>query len=537
MLKEIICEKFAQTKISFHSGLNVIAGDDNASNSIGKSSSLLVVEFAFGGNTYARQNDILENVGHHSIAFCHTFGDEEFYFRRNTATPSTISVCNEKYEVVEEKPIEWLYDFFLKNYRISHKSLSFREFVGLFSRIYGKENLNENKPIDIRSGESGSNSITRILKIFDEYAKLEEQKRIKESANNDFKVFKSAQGLNLVNSTLNKKDRSECEKDIQSLDCSIANLTAQLSGMAINLDSQKLEAITIQKQQQQLLDSLLARQKQKLKRLQRSLITSKESCTVDTSKIAAFFPNIDIAKVDSINEFHGRITSILKTKIVQEIKDVQKLIEQYNKEIDTVTKEISSIVNCKNPISLSVDNLIRLRQQREKLVKIISDTDLYNQYSGNKKIAEESLKTMVLQAVTTIQQKLNNELESLSEVVSPHKNPPQFSLRESAYTFFIPNDTGAGSKYKSTILTDLGFMNLTDLPFVIHDTILFKNVEDDTMENILVEYTSYKNKQVFIAFDHINSYSKKAQNLLRENTVLDIIPGGKELFGKSWNKK
>ena len=73
MLKEIKCEQFAQKTIYLHNGLNVISGDENASNSIGKSSALLVIDFAFGGFTYARQDDILTNVGHHDIFFCHVF--------------------------------------------------------------------------------------------------------------------------------------------------------------------------------------------------------------------------------------------------------------------------------------------------------------------------------------------------------------------------------------------------------------------------------------------------------------------------------
>lgn len=73
-------------------------------------------------------------------------------------------------------------------------------------------------------------------------------------------------------------------------------------------------------------------------------------------------------------------------------------------------------------------------------------------------------------------------------------------------------------------------MNLTDLPFVIHDTILFKNIEDDTMENIIVKYASLESKQVFIAFDHIASFSEEAIKILREHTILSITPGGRELL-------
>ena len=59
MLKEIYCDKFKKKLIEFHDGLNIILGDDIASNSIGKSTMLLAIDFAFGGDTYAKQDNII----------------------------------------------------------------------------------------------------------------------------------------------------------------------------------------------------------------------------------------------------------------------------------------------------------------------------------------------------------------------------------------------------------------------------------------------------------------------------------------------
>lgn len=50
-----------------------------------------------------------------------------------------------------------------------------------------------------------------------------------------------------------------------------------------------------------------------------------------------------------------------------------------------------------------------------------------------------------------------------------------------------------------------------------------------------MSYASFKSKQVFIAFDHINSFSKRTVDILKKCTVLNIAPGGMELYGKSWN--
>ena len=44
MLKEIYSSVIKQKTIKFHKGLNVVLGDNNASNSIGKSTMLLIID-------------------------------------------------------------------------------------------------------------------------------------------------------------------------------------------------------------------------------------------------------------------------------------------------------------------------------------------------------------------------------------------------------------------------------------------------------------------------------------------------------------
>lgn len=66
MLREIRCEKFRTGVVTFHPGLNVVLGDENATNSIGKSTLLMLVDFVFGGSTLLEWNqDVVAELGHH----------------------------------------------------------------------------------------------------------------------------------------------------------------------------------------------------------------------------------------------------------------------------------------------------------------------------------------------------------------------------------------------------------------------------------------------------------------------------------------
>jgi hypothetical protein len=95
MLKEIYCDKFKKKIIKFHNGLNVVLGDEIASNSIGKSTMLLAIDFAFGGSTYAKQENIIRNVGHHTLKFTFVFNNKKYYFSRSTNSENNVIVCNE----------------------------------------------------------------------------------------------------------------------------------------------------------------------------------------------------------------------------------------------------------------------------------------------------------------------------------------------------------------------------------------------------------------------------------------------------------
>ncbi|XKW97888.1 hypothetical protein R8G64_05205 [Tenacibaculum maritimum] len=52
MLKEINCKHFIKNPLIFSNGLNTILGDNYSTNSIGKSTLLMIIDFVFGGGSY-----------------------------------------------------------------------------------------------------------------------------------------------------------------------------------------------------------------------------------------------------------------------------------------------------------------------------------------------------------------------------------------------------------------------------------------------------------------------------------------------------
>lgn len=90
MLKEIGCDQFIENgkvrgPIVFNKGLNVVLGGHSGTNSIGKSTSLMIIDFVFGGDDYVKKDhDVQKNVGQHVINFVFEFDGKDYYFSRST---------------------------------------------------------------------------------------------------------------------------------------------------------------------------------------------------------------------------------------------------------------------------------------------------------------------------------------------------------------------------------------------------------------------------------------------------------------------
>ena len=175
MLVEIKCDEFksngtVRPAIQFSKGLNVVLGDSEASNSIGKSSFLLIVDFVFGGNSYVTKAlDVQKKVGRHTICFAFKFDDGVHFFSRDTVEYMRVYKCDEKYNKTAEVTLDEFHDFLKEHYHLGPASLTFRNAVSRYSRIYQKENLNEKQPLESSSKEPQRDSIRALLKLFGKF--------------------------------------------------------------------------------------------------------------------------------------------------------------------------------------------------------------------------------------------------------------------------------------------------------------------------------------------------------------------------------
>ena len=537
MLNEIICDKFKEKKIVFHEGVNVVLGDELGSNSIGKSTFLMIIDYVYGGKDYVmKSTDIQRNVGAHTIKFSFVFKGDKYYFSRDTNDTEYVNKCNDKYEVIDKITIEQYTNQLKLLYEFEDKDISFRDVVGRYIRVYGKDNLNEKHPLDVVRNEKAIQAVNALLKLYDLYVAISELEDLAKRKGDELKTFKNAQKYNII-SKIGARQRKDNDKRIIELEKEKEKITEELNNSILEINSEKTAVILGLKREISDYNKKIRSQKAKLIPLQENISGSRIISKDDLTMLKKFFPEIEIKRLEEIQNFHKEISDVLKEEIKEEISSIQnviQLLESNKAKVEQKIKEISEMSNLSQVILFKFAEL-------QKKIEILSNQNKYYDelqvLDKEKKDADSRKKKMRMQQLSQLQNSINIKMQQLNnEIYHDTKRPPIIMFDDKQYKFETIDDTGTGTNYRGMVLFDLAVLHDTCLPILVHDSVLLKQIEDIAIEKILEMYKASK-KQIFISLDKATSYSEKSQKILFDEEVLCLGPNGRELFGQSWSRK
>lgn len=538
MLKEINSNSFIKEKIIFSEGLNIVLGDNSASNSIGKSTFLMILDLIFGGKSYLEHNlDVYLNIGEHEINFKFEFERESFYFKKKIFEKKQLTYVSNSDYTYEKLISEDEYKNFLKEkYNIKGENTSFREVVSLYLRIWGKDNYLSDKPLQGFKGESDSSSITKLIKLYEKYDLINEKEKEKKEIEKKEKILKTyfdqkiVKKINKREYEKNQKRLNEVLKEKQCLkEDSLVYLLQKKGNSKLKEEYLKLSKKEKKYQDRELIVNLKIDNLQNRK-LKKNKVTQKEIL-----KIQEMFPSVNLSKLNDLENFHENISEFLEKEIKFELEKYTKEKENIEKELSEISLEISFIINelnCKTADLVSDIEKILLEEIE------LSKNNFYYEENGETKILKAEikqflleLKSKLLDEITSI---INKEMKIINHKLYENHESPIIEIYEKTYSFGIKNNTGTGRSYENLIVFDLAVLETSQLPLLIHDSFLFKNLSIDITQNILVEYYE-KEKQVFIALDEMNRYDKITQKIICEKQVLTLSRENC-LFKKSWGK-
>lgn len=549
MLVELRCDEFKEhgqvrPPIVFHKGLNAVVGNESGTNSIGKSTFLMILDFVFGGEDYIKKSKEVfkpTNVGPHTIKFKFEFNGEPFYFSRHAdlADYKTVIRCNEKYEPLPdgEMTLSQYNEFLAKQYGFTEVGQTWRGCVTRAIRVDRRETLNTDKPLKSFTEESDRDGIVALIKLFGEYESIKEQQAVKEQSEKDEKTFKEAQKREFIPSVKNQTEYKENAERIDSLDAEIKFLADQSDKGLLELTSMQAEQINIIKNKLAGFRRQRSKLRAQLAALERSKTESKKTFQKDYTELLEFFPEIKVSKLEQIEQFHRRISQILKGEIREDKDNLEAMVALADQKIRELEQEQLKISQIPNVSRATLERYAELQKELQQLEAANVAYDKKSELHEKTEKEAETYDSVILHEMRYIETKLNSLMDEMNDTLYDVQIKPPIIHAESAdkYDFETEDDGGTGMRCKGVILLDIAAMRATKLPIIIHDSVLLLNIENEAIERILKLYAAQTEKQVFIAFD--KTATPEAKKILDKAQVLHLSRGGNELFGKAWNRK
>ena len=546
MLKRIKCDKFISipdNEIVFKDGLNVVLGDSDSSNSIGKSTLLMIIDFCFGGEDYIdKEKDTIEHIGDHTIFFEFDFNGVAKYFSRCTSFDEKHFVhVFEDSEFKHEKSKITLENFkngLSKYYGLNDTGLTFRAVISRFFRIYNRNTHNELRPLNSTVREDDASGIESMLKLYKINDISEEAIKSFDEISNRKRVYDNLRRYNVAPIASSKEEFENNEKEIEKASAELAKILEDskkgLSDKDLLEAEKKKELIDIRKKLKKDRSKLI----KKIDDIDFDKEYSPESITLQFTKLKDFFPDLDIERLTEIESFHKKVKAVLSSEVKDmnnNISEQIKLIDAQISEIDNQLKEYKSVPTVADALLERHSELkakLEMLQTANKNYKDKREADL------NYSEAQKSFDAKVIDATSRLSSMINSEMTRINTFLgNGDLYAPELKINKlKSYSFSTPNDSGTGSRFKGVALFDLAVLHQTALPALVHDSIMFTNIESPIVKK-LFEIYSRETKQIFVAYDHVDKADSDLLQLLENNKVLELSDEPNCLFGKQWNRK
>jgi len=531
MLKSISCEKLIKTPITFKEGLNAVVGADDAHNSIGKSSILMLIDFAFGGSDFPKKcDDVIRNIGDFKVGITFEF-DKPYSFIRDTANLDQVYRV-EHQDYITDKD----FNLFLKSkYFPKGESISFRDCVSGFFRIYQRNNYNDKRPLNVVSKEGWPAIRKRILKIFGKYWKiesLEKEKDIETKFKSDISGTFNSGAIKKVTKTQVKKNELELvgvQAEIEEIKCTLKTNVTDIQTI-INKKNLAL------KEEKDRLVSLQYDLNTKLLRVESNLSGNIVRNSKSFNYVVEFFPEIDKEKLAKVDGFHSGITKIMRKQLQREKLTVQENINSSILDIKKIDDEILEIVDSKEESVYLLERLMEL-DRHERDLKLQNDFWKKSDTSKIKlKKIKDDINNSLSESISSLETLINESMKSFIEKIYV-ENPiaPKISFGGTDYSFDHGDDRGTGKGFANMICLDLTFLSNTILPCLIHDSLLFKNMDVPSVESLISTYSESK-KQIFISIDEKSKYKNDTQTKIDKSMFLKLDEN-KVAFKLKWKTK
>lgn len=538
MLKQIKCNLFNQNTIDFHAGLNVILGDDEAKNSIGKSSALLVIDFAMGGDSLLDDDaGAIEFLGHHSYEITFEFGGVPLFVTRSTKQADVVDICDFNHVKLDEITVEAYREKLKSLYDLSELESSFRSIVGPFARIWNKGEADPDHPLAGNPKEKLGAGVARLVDLFERTGDVSVERAVLQALQDKRNLMNksmTAEIIPRITMTKYKANKKLIETNAQAISDIKDNFAGAITAYEALFDD-KLRAIQQTKNEMVSKRNLVSARREKL---QRDISGITPRLAANIALVAEFFPDANLERLEMVEQFHAKIGKLVSKELKTELELLIANETEITTAITDLDQQIKLTLKAKGTPTDLFAKVFELKEVTDKA----KEENKFFEQKASIESSETATKTR-LEAIygkifLEIETAINQKLEKFNKLVyGPERKPSRLHLKKAnSYSFTSRMDTGTGKSYAGLVGFDLSMLSLTRLPFVIHDSMIYKNIEIAATEHIIRILASFKSKQIFLAFDEAKKFNSTTQNTLNAKMVLQLHRD-KLLYTQDWRAK
>jgi len=538
MLKEIRCTHFSHKVITFTPGLNVILGDDDAKNSIGKSTMLMVIDFVMGGSTFLKDDaGAIRELGNHRYDFSFEFGSECRYFSRSTDGGDVVQICNDLYEPQGELSLDDFNRLLKQLFGMESLEYSFRSTINPFSRIWKKGGLDPSHPFVSVPKEGGDVAVGRLIDLFGRSSDVADQRKALQGFKDLKKVITASATANII-PNLTRNQYMQNQISISRNKQQIELLRNGFGGAISVYESLFDESLQQKRQRKNELTELRTELQNKVKRLEREISGITPRLAANIKLVADFFPTVDVKRLEQVEAFHQKIGGIVKKELKEELANSLIRETLLAAEVAAAEMEMQTALETKG---MPDEVFSRVLELKDALDKAASENEHFERKTSVEQSISHSnmrLESIYSEIFLDIERKMNQKLRAFNKVVyGPSRSSSELRIKSaSSYQFTSPKDTGTGKSFAGLVGFDLAMLSLSYLPLFLHDSIIYKNIEVPAIRRILRILAAVKSKQIFLAFDEASKFGSKAENLLKRFTVVKLAHNDL-LYAKDWRDK
>lgn len=546
MLAQLWSDKFIddgqpRPPITFRKGLNTVRGGDHAENSIGKSTLLSIIDFAFGSTDFL-SSPAIHAVGHHTIWFTFSFEGTDYTYSRDTDEPGYVQTYKDSQARIprERISIDEFRSDLKERYGLRGIDATFDEIVGRFFRIQEHATSMATQPMRADLDESSSAGVVVLEKLFglyDDILALEEPYR---EADQQLRALNAVRKHDLIRALAikNQREYNEAKKQLDHEQEHLAAINGESDQQMLDLQAKRDNEVEELFAQRHSLRKKAGITRSRIKRLESQFDDKVLIRHAQLERLQRFFPTVKVRELDDIESFHVELAGILDDEFHQQRERFVQELALLEIQIGHVEAELRR----KNvPVQLSVEKYKEIGEVAQRVELLTQQTKAWEaslEVRQTKEKSKEKLDSERPPLLKQLERSINDQIVQFDAAFyDTRRIPPELKFDENKkYTYGSHVDDGTGTSDKNLILFDLAILKLTDLPALIHDSPIIKNIADDTVEKILDLYRTFSDKQIFIAFDKDQSYTKHTRQHIEDTQVIHLGEGVHALYGFAWNR-